>query len=104
MIHTIMFVEKEEDKGQMVIGYHLNSKNYKKSPNGIIRIARFSSNFYPQLNRGYYGDIYMNILVKNWRKKHIEKKKRDEEILLAIDMLIKKNICDDLIMEITKYI
>ena len=99
-MNTIMFIEPEHNKGRMVIGYHLNRYNYLSSnaPKGKIRIARFESSFWPQINRGYYGDIYFSRMIKKWKKK-----RREKEIDVATEFLIKKKLCDDLIMEILKY-
>ena len=96
---TIMFIEKEKDIGRMVIGFNLSKLNYQYSPPGKIRIARFINSFDPINNKGYYGDIYMNILLKKWKKG-----KREKEIIQATNLLIKKNICDEIINEIIKYI
>lgn len=96
---TIMFIENEKDVGRMVIGFNLSKLNYHYSPPGIIRIARFKNSFDPKNNTGYYGDIYMNNLVKKWKKG-----KREKEIIQVTNLLIKKNFCDEIINEIIKYI
>lgn len=100
-MNTIMFIEPENQKGEMVIGYNLNKHNYlyPQAPKGIIRIARFESSFWPQRNRGYYGDIYFTRMIKKWKNK-----RKKKEIAFATELLIKKNFCDELIMEILKYI
>lgn len=94
----MIFVEREQDVGRMVIGFKLCRLNYRYAPPGRIRIARYTNSFSPKDNRGYYGDIYMNSIIKKWKKN-----KREKEIIQATNLLIKKNICDELINEIIKY-
>jgi hypothetical protein len=85
----------------MVVGYQINKHNcfYHHAPIGRIRIARFTSSFWPQMNKGYYGEIYMLRMIRKWKKQ-----KKELEIAIATESLIKRNICDDLIMEIVKYL
>ena len=97
-----MFVEKEQDKGKMIVGYQLCKKNMINVPQGRIRIARFTSSFYPQENHGYYGDIYFTRMIKKWKKNKIEK--REKQIAAIKEIIIKKNICHDIFMKIIKYL
>jgi hypothetical protein len=75
-ITTIMFVELPENVEKMHVGYRLTKGSIENSPTGIIRIARFTDCFYPQKNRGYYGDIYLKRFVRKWKKYTAEKKQR----------------------------
>ena len=67
-MNTIMFVETEENKGKLRVGFRLHKYNLKFSPKGVIRIARFNSCFHPLFNLGYYADTYFNQLHRPKRK------------------------------------
>lgn len=67
-MNTILFVEEEKNKGRMVVGFHLEKHNLHYSPKGQIRVARFMNSFYPLINHGYYGDIYMKRMIRRWKK------------------------------------
>lgn len=67
-LNTIMFVETEHEQGRMIVGYHLNNHNYQYAPQGKIRIARFTTSFCPLQNHGYYGDVYLNIILRKWKR------------------------------------
>ena len=96
---TIMFIENEEDKGRMVIGFQLSKYNLKFAPKGIIRIARFKNNFSPLHNNGYYSDTYFRQLVIKC-KKYLNKKKRKIEIY----NLFKNFFCKDILLYIIEYV
>uniref|UniRef100_A0A6C0DD90 Uncharacterized protein n=1 Tax=viral metagenome TaxID=1070528 RepID=A0A6C0DD90_9ZZZZ len=75
-MQTMMFIERPEDQGRMVIGYQLQRENYLRSPAGIIRIARYPGLFWIEKNMGYYGDIYMKQFIRKWKQKTYENKQR----------------------------
>jgi len=50
-------------------GYHLNSRNFRAVPHGRIRIARYTSAFWPEIGLGYYGDIYLRKFIRVWKRK-----------------------------------
>lgn len=56
-MRTLMFVERPENKGTFRVDYQLHDYNFYRVPEGLIRIARFESCFWPDNNMGYYGDI-----------------------------------------------
>lgn len=71
-MHTMMFVERPENKGKMIIDFQLTKTNYLRSPNGTIRIARYPGAFWIEKNHGYYGDIYMKQFIRKWKQKTYE--------------------------------
>ena len=76
---TVMFVEIPENKGRMVIGYHLTRYNYDRAPEGLIRIARYPHIFWLENNHGYYGDIYMKQFIRKWKKTTYENIQRRKD-------------------------
>ena len=97
---TIMFIEEEKDKERMVIGYHLNRNTYRYAPLGTIRIARFTNTFWPQKNKGYYGDIYMKSIVKRWKNN----KKEKEKLMLGLVLSRKEKFSCDIYNIILEFI
>ena len=77
-MRTMMFVERPENKGKMIVDFQLNRNNYHCSPEGIIRIARYSTTFWIEKNHGYYGDIYMKQFIRKWKQKTYENIQRRE--------------------------
>lgn len=67
--NTIVFVEREQDKEYMIVGFQLDKNSYIYAPPGRIRIARFMNSFNPQKNRGYYAESFLHIAVKQWKNK-----------------------------------
>jgi hypothetical protein len=100
---TILFVEPSSEQGRMVIGYQLNRTNYHRCPNGRIRIARFTTNFSPTNNLGYYADIHMRDLIRKWKNKTKENIRRKQQQTFARQLLLDK-CCDDVIGIIQSYI
>jgi hypothetical protein len=60
---TIMFVEAEGVQN----GYQLTSKNFYRAPKGRIRIARFTTSFWPEIGLGYYADTYFRAFIRKWK-------------------------------------
>ena len=100
---TIMFIEREEYTGQMIVDCRLRRDNYYYAPNGIIRIARFENIFWPQNGQGYYGDIYMKRFIIKWKKKTYKNIQRRKEILTA-NKILSKNLCIDMLNKIIEYL
>jgi len=100
---TLMFVEKPEDEGRMVIGFQLNKENFYRVPKGKIRVARYDNMFWPDNNMGYYGDIYMKQFVRKWKKITKENIQRGKDRALAQHILSSK-ICYDINNKIIEYI
>jgi hypothetical protein len=99
--HTILFVETQDVKDRMALGFRLNKNNYWYSPNGIIRIARFTQSFSPYYC--YYGDIYMKRVIRLWKKKTYENIQRKKEKLIAMEVL--PNVfCYDIYNNIINYL
>jgi len=99
--NTILFVETPTMKGKMTVGFQLNKTNYWYSPNGIIRIARFTQSFSPYY--GYYGDIYMKRFIKLWKKKTYENIQRKKDKSIAMELL--PNVfCYDIYNNIINYL
>ena len=103
--YTLMFVDQEQDIGKCITGFQLNRKNYLYSPKGIIRIARYKNSFNikNQNSESYYGDIYLKLFIRKWKKVYIINKRRNSEKKLAqlvlnrnkkIPLDIIKNISD----------
>ena len=91
---TIMFVETDDIKGKMCVGFHLRNFNYHYAPTGIIRIARFEQSFWPEKNHGYYGDIYMKRFIRKWKTKTYENIQRRKDRQNASKILFDKG-CHD---------
>jgi hypothetical protein len=100
---TIMFVEKPEDKGKMIVGFQLCSWNYYYAPKGIIRIARILTSFSPYKNRGYYADIYMKQFIRKWKKRTYENIQRRHDKKMAKNVL-ENIICNDISNSIIDYL
>ena len=78
-MRTVMFVERPENKGRMVIDFHLTQYNYHYAPEGLIRIARYPNIFWVEINEGYYGDIYMKHFIRKWKKTTYENIQRRKD-------------------------
>lgn len=87
---TIMFIETHDIKGKMCVGFNLHNFNYHYAPAGIIRIARFENSFWPEKNRGYYGDIYMKHFIRKWKTKTYENIQRRKDRKIASEVLFHK--------------
>ena len=86
-----MFVERPENRGRMIVDFRLFKYNYQNAPEGIIRIARFSSMFSPCNHFGYYGDIYMKRFIRKWKLKTYENIQRRQDKIMARIVLEKQN-------------
>jgi len=93
-MNTIMFVETDDIKGKMRVGFHLRNFNYHYAPTGIIRIARFEQSFCPEKNYGYYGDIYMKRFIRKWKTKTYENIQKRKDGQNASEGLVDKD-CHD---------
>jgi hypothetical protein len=89
-----MFIETDDIKGKMCVGFHLSNLNYHYAPSGTIRIARFENLFWPEINHGYYGDIYMKNFIRKWRTKTYENIQRRKDRKIANIVLVDK-VCSD---------
>jgi hypothetical protein len=94
-MHTIVFVEQQEDEGRMVVGYQLNRKSFYRVPQGRIRIARFTSAFAPEYNLGYYGDNYFFRMVRTWKKRKCRE---------MVNQILQTRLCHDMIACILEYV
>jgi hypothetical protein len=105
-MNTMMFVERPEDKGRMVIGYQLCRENYHYSPTGRIRIARYPGVFWIEKNMGYYGDIYMKAFIRKWKQKTYENKQRRKDKLNAALVMKRLEIVDisDIVTIVLKFL
>lgn len=100
---TIMFVERPENNGKMIVDFQLNSSNFYRVPKGTIRIARFDYNFWPDHNLGYYGDIYMKQFIRKWKNVTKENIRRTHDKQVA-KFLLENKFCYDLYNKIIEYI
>ena len=87
---TIMFVERPENRGKMVIDFQLHNFNYQRAPQGTIRIARFPNVFWIEKHHGYYGDIYMKRFIRKWKSKTYENMQRRKDKQMAEEVLADK--------------
>jgi hypothetical protein len=55
--------------------FQITLHNWFYAPIGRIHIARFRYSFDPSQGRGYYGDIYLRLFIRKWKK--YVKTKRD---------------------------
>ena len=90
---TIMFVERPENQGRMIVDFQLCDFNYHYAPHGTIRIARFTHLFYIEKHHGYYGDIYMKRFIRKWKAKTYENIKRRKDKQMAEKVLAER--CND---------
>ena len=93
-MQTMMFVERPENKGRMIVDFQLTKNNYLRSPSGIIRIARYPGVFWIEKNYGYYGDIYMKQFIRKWKQKTYENIQRRKDRANAIEVMEKKRLID----------
>jgi hypothetical protein len=91
---TMMFVERPENKGRMIVDFQLTKNNYHYSPSGIIRIARYPGAFWIEKNYGYYGDIYMKQFIRKWKQKTYENIQRRKDRANAIEVMEKMGLID----------
>ena len=91
---TVMFIETPQDKSRMVVGFPINKNNYLLAPKGTIRIARFENAFWPDNENimCYYGDIYLKLFIKKWKKIFYQNKHRRRDILLGNLLLFNKEV------------
>lgn len=87
-----MFVEQEQDKGQMIVGFRLHPYNYTRAPPGIIRVARFRQVFCPKYGLGYYSEVHLHLLIRYWRRC----RQKRQEILEWKTIAEKHLLCDDI--------
>lgn len=99
-MNTIMFVERQEDIGKMIVGFQLCNFNYFYAPKGIIRVARFMNSFNPMNNRGYYADTYFKIFIRKCKRFILRKRERRK----AIDTLVYLNIPTDMKFHIFNFL
>jgi len=86
-------------------GYQLCSSNISYSPRGRIRVARFETAFDPLHGFGYYGDIYLRLFVRKWKRYVVEKKRKKMEIKMAYLCISPTQIGNpDIIRYIVQYI
>ena len=90
---TIMFVERLENQGRMIVDFQLCDFNYQRAPPGTIRIARFSDVFWIEKHHGYYGDIYMKRFIRKWKSKTYENMQRRKDKQMAGEVLSTR--CND---------
>ena len=90
---TIMFVERPENQGRMIVDFRLFDFNYHYAPHGTIRIARFTHLFCIEKHHGYYGDIYMKRFIRKWKAKTYENIQRRKDKQMAGEVLTNK--CND---------
>jgi hypothetical protein len=98
-MQTLMFVEKIP----WACGFQLTSRTLRYAPKGRIRIARFTTSFYPTNGRGYYGDIYLRAFIRRWKHKTAIHKQRRLERRMAIQALYTR-LVDDVICKVAKYL
>lgn len=89
-MRTIMFVERPENRGRMIVDFQLCDFNYHYAPPGTIRIARFSHVFRIEKHHGYYGDIYMKRFIRKWKSKTYENIQRRKDRQMAGEVLVNK--------------
>lgn len=99
---TIMFIERPENKGKMIVDFHLCDYNYFCAPKGIIRIARFDKSFSPYDNHGYYSDIYMKQFIRKWKWKTYENIQRRNDKMNA--KTLENIVCNDIYNNIVEYL
>ena len=99
-----MFVERPENKGSFSVDYQLHKYNFYRVPEGLIRIARFESCFWPDNNMGYYGDIYMKQFIRKWKKTTKKNMQRRKDIENVNKLLENNKICFDIFNEIIEYL
>jgi len=90
---TIMFVERPENQGRMIVDFQLYDFNYHYAPYGTIRIARFTHVFCIEKHHGYYGDIYMKRFIRKWKAKTYQNIQRRKDRQMAGEVLTNK--CND---------
>lgn len=89
-MRTIMFVERPENQGRMIVDFQLCDFNYHYAPKGTIRIARFHDVFWIEKHHGYYGDIYMKRFIRKWKSKTLENMQRRKDKQMAEEVLADK--------------
>ena len=69
-MHTLLLVENASS------GFQLARHNFYRVPPGRIRIARYTTAFWPSNGFGYYGDIYLRAFIRKWKYISITRKRR----------------------------
>lgn len=102
---TLMFIERPENKGTFRVYYQLHDYNFYRVPEGLIRIARFESCFWPDNNMGYYGDTYMKQFIRKWKNKTKENIQRRKDVVNANKLLkMKEVVCFYIENKIIEYL
>jgi hypothetical protein len=94
---TLLYVENETASGNT--WFRLNKNNLLTSPRGIIRIARYDTIFWPSLNQGYYGDIYLKRFLRKWHRFYKQKRERD-----AAELVLREFLTEDIVKQIVNFI
>ena len=105
--NTLMFIEEKQDIGKYICGFQLNKSNYEYAPNGIIRIARYKNSFNinNKYSQSYYGDIYLRLFIRKWKKIYITNKRRNiEKKLIQLILHRNKKIHYDIIENISNFL
>ena len=100
---TILFIELEEDKGKMIVGFRFTKNTINRAPKGILRIARFGNCFAPMYNYGYYGDIYFKHFIRKWKNITFFNKNR-KEVIDILKIVLNNFLNKDVINYLIDYI
>jgi hypothetical protein len=92
---TILFVQ-EQPYTNFDVGFRLSSINWKNAPEGIIRVARFRTAFDIENKLGYYGDIYLKMFIKKWKKITYDNIQRKKD-RMNCKIILNNNFNDDIL-------
>ena len=98
----MMFVDNSQTP--FSIGFVFNSTTRKYAPRGKLRIARFTTAFWPEKGLGYYSDIYLHQFIRKWKSVTIVKKKRRIEKYTTVMGFIKTNLNHHVIRYICEFL
>jgi hypothetical protein len=99
-MRTMLYIDQQDCEKKLLANFRLDSHSWQDAPKGQIRIARFQNIFWPELQQGYYGDIYMKRFIRKWKRVTMERK---EGRHLAETYLGKK-LCHDVVSSIIEFL
>ena len=102
-MRTMLFIDQQNCEIKLLANYRFDSRTWQDAPKGQIRIARFQNIFWPELQQGYYGDIYMKRFIRKWKCVAMENSQQKKARLLAESYLGMK-LCEDVLSIITQYL
>jgi len=99
-MRTMLYIDQQNCEIKLLANYRFDSRTWQDAPKGHIRIARFKNIFWPELQQGYYGDIYMKRFIRKWKRVTMERKKGR----LLAETYLGTKLCQDVVSCIIEFL